>query len=439
MYIFRKLIHSYLRKDEIKSLSEAQQRLTISAEKLQNLREKKFQKLYQAALLSPYYSKVLGHLNIKNIKDINKIPILTKEILIQEYANIISPPHKSFLIADSTSGSTGTKTLFGSDVRDNKGADAIRGNELTKGYNFLEKMVVFWGADRDITSTKLFNYYYNYYVKRIKIISTYHMTDDDIKHNISFLNSFKPNLIVGYPSALSYMADYIAKNPKILRHRPKAIVSAGEMLYDVQRENIEKNFRTRVFNRYGCREVGHIASECTAHKGLHYDADRLIVEILDDDGNPCAPHVPGNVVITDLNNYAFPFIRYQIGDRASLSDATTCECGCTLPMLEEIEGRSFDIVRGINGNSVSGSFWTLALRFKVKGIDKFQIRQREIDDITVKVMVNDAFDIRQKENIIKLVKDKLGDETKVCVEIVTDFEYSPTGKFKWVVSECNTA
>ena len=117
------------------------------------------------------------------------------------------------------------------------------------------------------------------------------------------------------------------------------------MLYDFQRRNIEKSFKTPVFNRYGCREVGHIASECPAHKGMHYDADRLIIEIVDDEGNTCPPNTVGNIVITDLNNYVFPLIRYKIGDMGSLSDDTNCECGCTFPKIRKIEGRSFDIIQ----------------------------------------------------------------------------------------------
>ena len=172
------------------------------------------------------------------------------------------------------------------------------------------------------------------------------MTEKDIKENISFINSFKPKLIVGYPSALNFMADYLAKNPKILKYKTNAIISAGEMIYDFQRSNIEKYFQTIVFNRYGCREVGHIASECLVHEGLHYDAERLIIEVVDDNGEICPANTVGNIVITDLNNYVFPLIRYKIGDLGSLSDEKNCKCGCTLPKINKIEGRSFDIIRG---------------------------------------------------------------------------------------------
>lgn len=438
MHKIREIIHSVFRKKEMESLIETRKRSRLSSIKLNQDIEKNFLILCkQAANKSPYYKSVFNKIIINGIIDLNKIPLLTKEILKNQYSNIICDSDKAFFVSNSTSGSTGEATKFSSDARFviHRDVDLIRGNEMNKEYRYLDRMVTFWGAERDIINKKNLKYFYNLYIKQQKIISTYHMTQKDIKDNIQLLNKFKPKLVVGYPSALNFMANFIAKEPIILTHKPQAIISAGEMLYDEQRENIEKYFGTSVFNRYGCREVGHIASECSSHDGMHYDADRLIVEIVDDNGNPCPPNTVGNIVVTDLFNYVFPLIRYKIGDLGSLSDDTNCACGCTLPKINKIEGRAFDVIQGVNGNSVSGTFWTLAFRFKVKGVDSFQVRQKVLDEIKLYLKVNDSYDDNQKIKIIDIIKTKLGEQTKVKIELVNDFEYSPTGKFKWVVSE----
>lgn len=434
----REIIHSVFRKKEMESLIETRKRSRLSSIKLNQDIENNFLILCkQAANKSPYYKSVFNKIIINGITDLNKIPLLTKEILKDQYSNIICDSDKAFFVSNSTSGSTGEATKFGSDARFiiHRDVDLIRGNEMNKEYRYCDRMVTFWGAERDIVEGKNLKNYYNFYIKQQKLISTYHMTQKDIEENIQVLNKFKPKLVVGYPSALNFMANYIAKEPKTLTFKPQAIISAGEMLYDVQRENIEKYFGSPVFNRYGCREVGHIASECNAHDGMHYDSDRLIVEIIDDNGNSCPPNTIGNIVVTDLFNHVFPLIRYKIGDLGSLSDNTICTCGSTLPKISKIEGRTFDIIQGINGNNVSGSFWTLAFRFKIKGIDIFQVRQKKLDEIKLCLKVNDSFDNNQKTKIIELIKTKLGEQTKVEIELVERFEYSPTGKFKWVVCE----
>lgn len=421
-------------------LVESRKRLKISRNELKALREDNFLKLYKHAIReSPYYNKVFKGFLVENIEDLSKVPILTKELLKREYLNIICKRDENFLIPDSTSGSTGEATLFGVDTRSivKRDVDGIRSNEMNGQYSYLDKMLTFWGAERDIVNKKNIRYFYNYFIKKMKTISTYHMKDKDIEAYLLLLNKYKPKLIVGYPSALNYMADYIVSNKKKINYKPDAIISAGEMLYDVQRENIEKYFGSSVFNRYGCREVGHIATECCVHKGLHYDADRLIIEVVDNNGNICPPNTLGNILITDLNNYSFPLIRYKIGDIGSLSDSTNCECGCTLPKINEIEGRSFDVIKGVNGNSISGSFWTLTFRHQVNGIDNFQVRQKAINEIELRIKVKDSFNNVQKNKIIELVKAKLGKQMLVEILIVDHFEYSPTGKFKWIVSDLN--
>ena len=233
------------------------------------------------------------------------------------------------------------------------------------------------------------------------------------------------------------MALEIQKSNLELKHSPSGIISAGETLQDHQRDTIEKVFKTSIYNRYGCREFGHIANECSAHSGYHYNADDLIVEVVDEEGEACENGEIGKLLITDLNNYAFPMIRYDIGDLASLSDSTNCSCGSTLPKLATIEGRTFDIIHGLNGNKVSGTFWTLTFRNNVQGVDAFQIKQSLNYNIHIDIKTNKQFSTQEKNKIQKLVKEKLGAEIDVTIKEVAEFEYTATGKFKWITSELN--
>ena len=148
----------------MKSLDKANQRLKISTIDLQVLRERKFLILYHhASKESPYYAKVFKDLVINRIDDLCKIPILTKDLLLKEYSNIICESDNIFFVPNSTSGSTGAATLFGIDSRSiiNRDVHGIRSLEMSKSYRYLDKLLIFWGAERDISGKKDLRYYYN--------------------------------------------------------------------------------------------------------------------------------------------------------------------------------------------------------------------------------------------------------------------------------------
>src|SRR5207302_1711333 len=100
-------------------------------------------------------------------------------------------------------------------------------------------------------------------------------------------------------------------------------------------------FGCPVFDRYGCREVGNIAHECSAHRGLHVHSDINVVELLVGD-RPAAPETAGDVVLTNLTNFVMPIIRYDLGDQA-VASASVCTCGRHGPLLERIVGRQVDV------------------------------------------------------------------------------------------------
>ena len=117
-------------------------------------------------------------------------------------------------------------------------------------------------------------------------------------------------------------------NEKSLPIRPQvAIMTSAGTLHPLMREKIETAFQCKVFNRYGSREVGDIASECEAHAGLHVFPSGNYIEIVDDQGHPVPNGEEGNILVTNLYNYAMPLIRYYIGDRGVLSRSDRCACG----------------------------------------------------------------------------------------------------------------
>lgn len=423
------------KKDLINSYIVAKNNARLSLQEIKSCQDIKFLKLINYAKKNvPYYRTILSSVNISTVSDIYKLPFLTKDIINNKNGIIkSSAKDKTKFIKNSTSGSTGHAMYFYSDKDDAFSlACAIRGDEMS-GWVLGDRKLIIWGAERDI-SKGLRAVLKKYLLGEI-IISSYYLDDKTIEDYVSLINAYKPELVVGYPSSLFLIAQVIHKYNFRLTHKIKGMISAGETLFEYQREFIEKIFKTKLLNRYGCREVGHVANECYMQKGLHYNADHLIVEVINEKGEECKTGETGEIVITDLDNYAFPLIRYKIGDMGRMSGNGICTCGSNLPIIEAIEGRKFDIIYGVNGNRISGTFWTLLMRYQILGIEKFQVIQNEITRVNLKLKVTDLFNEYERQNLKRKVIEKLGEGTLVEIEIVKDFEVGPTGKYKWIISK----
>jgi phenylacetate-CoA ligase len=238
-------------------------------------------------------------------------------------------------------------------------------------------------------------------------------------------------MLVGYPSALSHFAASLVAAGET-RIRPRAVLLSGETLYDHQREVMEKAFQTEVYNHYGCREFGAIARECKQRDGLHIAAERVFLEV-----NPVADSAAGErvseLLVTDLDSFGMPFIRYAIEDMGSIT-WDKCSCGLGLPRLETAIGRTFDVVRAPNGNFLGGTFWTILLR-KKQGIERWQVIQEKLDEITIAFIPTKDFSDQTRQYVIGKVREACGDQMRVRFELKPSLESTPTGKHRFVISK----
>jgi len=399
---------------------------------------KELQKSKMLTLLShirqnvPYFKENINELNLNTNSYLTKIPFLTKKIIRvnKEYMKAENYPDKNFL-PNLTSGSTGEKLEFFSDsTNEIKSAITLRNNMWT-GWGIGEKRVELWGSHYDISKTNdIFSKIKNLFINRNLVLSSYNMTQENMYDYYSRINKYKPKLITGYASAL-YLFSRFLEEHSLDCYSPKGIISSAEVLFEHQRNSIEKAFGCKVFDRYGCREVGNIAHECEEQNGLHINAEHVIVEVVDETGEPCEPGEPGEIAVTDLNNFAFPFIRYKIGDIGVLSDRK-CPCDRGLPLLESVEGRVWDVIVGTNGNRLVGTFWLIK---DIKGIKKFQIIQEKFGELLVKLVVNKDFNEKERKKIISRVHEKCGKEMKICVENVNHIHLTESGKHRFVISK----
>jgi phenylacetate-CoA ligase len=298
------------------------------------------------------------------------------------------------------------------------------------GTDIGERQLRLWGGHLDRTRKEDIAGGIKGYFNNIRFLSAFDMSDEAMNRYAYVERSFKPSLIVAYPSALALLSNF-CKRKALKLHKPKVIITSGEMLYPEQREIIEEVFSAPVFNRYGSRQFSNIASECKQHKGMHVASDLFFVEIIHKSGKLAKSGEMGELVVTDLSNYYMPFIRYRTGDFAVSTDRA-CDCGRGLPLLEKIEGRSFDTIRTPEGKSVGGSFWTRLSR-AVPGINRFQIEQKGLNGINFRIVPGPEWKIDFKSVLEEKIKANCGDNFNVTFLIVDDIPLAPSGKSRFII------
>ena len=435
-------VYHWLKKDGANAaIRELDQHESLESQELHKVSLGKLRKLLVHAIENvAFYKDTLQDLRISgSLSDLHEsflsVPLLSKATINQNLQSMISTDlEENGLDSNSTSGSTGEKLLFYTDWRSGAFRKAtVRRSQRWLGVLPGEPEARLWGSPIDINRAKSLRGFLHSAISREKMLSAYSMDEQSLNSYLKFCLSFKPKLLIGYPSALSVFAAYLesqgARIPSLV-----AISCSAETLYEHDREYLAKIFGVPVFNRYGCREVGDIANEVPDADGLIVNSDRLFVEILNDKGGLCAPGEQGEVVVTDLENYGMPLIRYRIGDLARWSpEAARGGEKYPFPMLESVDGRTLDVIQSPNGNRVGGTYWTILLRNR-PGIEKFQVIQDQPDAIRI-LYVREEGAAPDFEYYRREIANQCGPELGVHFEKAENFEQPPGTKFRLVLSK----
>lgn len=371
--------------------------------------------------------------DIKSLDDYSQLPTLTKPGIKENREKMIAIPQRGRTLTKATSGSTGRPLHldYTRESYERRMAVALRGYRWA-GADLGTKSVYLWGVSpRGTRLGKLKDKLYHK-VLRQQILNCFRLTQKNAATYVEEINAFKPRVIISYVGPLCALAQYIGDNG-LKCWSPESVITAAEPLYPYQRELLERTFGCPVFNTYGCREFMLIGAECPQHNGFHLNIDHLVVEVLDDEGRPCANGESGDIAITDLHNYGMPFLRYKLGDRGTLTD-TVCSCGRGLPLLESVDGRRLDMIRTPDGHMLPGEFFPCLLD-EVKGIERFQVVQERIDHLTINIVKDPRCEITVMPFLQRELNKTFGESTAVDFKFVNDIPLASSGKSRVTISK----
>ena len=407
----------------------------LSPSAMRELQDEKLRRLVRHAYRNvPYYRAKLQEAglrpeDVQTQADLHKLPMLGKaDIRKHLFFDIMSENHdKSQVLRISTSGSTGEPFVCYADRAqlEFRWAATLRAQEWT-GYQFGDPTVRLWHQTIGMSPTQAAKERADAALSNRSFVPVFEMTEENLQKTMRLIASIGPTLLDGYAEALDFIAHFVktSGNPGV---RPLAIMSSAQTLPEPSRKLIEEAFGCRVFDKYGSREFSGIAYECDAHAGHHVVSEGFIVEILRE-GVPVKPGEIGEVVVTDLNNYGMPFIRYRIGDLAEAMSDESCACGRGAPRIGAIQGRVQSIIQGSDGQYVPGTFFAHYLKELDYAIKRFQVVQERAGHITFRVVKGGRYSEDVLAEVLSEFRKYLGSRMQIDVEFVDDIALVRTGK-----------
>ncbi len=359
--------------------------------------------------------------------------MLTKEDINTYREEMVDPRYRSRIYENTTGGSTGVPTKF-YHVKEHwiKSTAARIKNLRWTGVNEGEKISVIWGHQLDINRLRSKVEIFRLKLCNTQVIPALSFDSEFIQSCIKIIKKFKPKLIQGYNTYLYILAKFINEN-KINGIRPKAIISTANTLLDSQRKIIENAFQCKVYNRYGSRELGCIASECPMHNGLHINAENVFVEFEKIRSSDKCQEL-FSLICTSMGNYSMPFIRYEIGDLGTPSNET-CTCGRGLPLIKKLKGRTHDILRTPSERVITGDLFDIIFQEDSHIVRQFQVRQKRLDQFEVVLSLQTGASEKEVQLLKPIIQNIVGYDVEILIKVVEEIPVSTSGKLHLTISE----
>ncbi len=413
-----------------------------SSEQLNNYQQNKLQDLIAYSYRHvKYYRKIMDERNltpddITTIEDLRKLPILTKDLINKNFTDLLSDEYDMASVAKGhTSGTTGSplEICYSNDLIHINYAMLDRqyawaGIKLKR---FGDRIAVIRGnVIVPLHQNKPPFWRHNYFHNHI-LLSSFHMSQDNLASYIDKLERFKPKVIDGYPSTVYVLAKYLKNSGRKLKL--EAVLTSSETLFDFQRELIEDSFQCKIFDYFGAAERVLFSTECDKHEGHHIASEYGITEVLDKNDQPVNKGQTGYLVATSLHNRAMPLIRYMTNDMSAVKNGL-CSCGRNLPLMDDVATKAEDLLTLKDGRLISPSVLTHPFK-PLTSIIESQIIQEDLDNIVIKLVTSSEFSQADEVELIHGLSERLGKDVNIRIEKVDFLTRTTSGKFKWVISK----
>ena len=378
-----------------------------------------------AVAKSPFYKEFYAGIDVDEVirkRDLTLLPVLGKEKVRSNINRMYTLGEKEAFISN-TSGTTGTSMQFRWRQDDlQKRMAYLDAFKIRNGFIPMRMKRASFSSAKVVPPESKNNIFWRDNLSiRQRIYSGYHCRGENLQYYVKNLNKYKPESLDGYPSAMYELAHYILSNNIELSFTPIAIFPTAETLLPHYREAIEKAFKCPVRDQYASSEGAPFINEFNDGK-LHYCMDTGIIEFMED----------GRMLVTCFETHGTPLIRYDIGDRAFLSDEKP-DGRIAMPIVERIEGRSADYIESPTNGKFTSIYLSLVSGEFMNCMKAMQFVQNELNSVDVYLETDENYDTSMN----KIIEDKLhysmGPEMIIRIHHVDQIEKDKSGKFRFII------
>jgi phenylacetate-CoA ligase len=266
--------------------------------------------------------------------------------------------------------------------------------------------------------------------------SPFHMHEATLGSYVQRLVEHGPEFIHGYPSAVDTLAEYVLRHELTARIPSiRAALLGSEACSKAQRDRIGAAFHTRVYTWYGHSERTILGGECECSEVYHAFPAYGVLEIVREDGTPCAVGEQGEIVGTGFLNRAMPFIRYRTDDYAT-RDSCECECGRTWDRFSNVVGRRSveGLLIGKNGTRISDAALNMHGEC-FKNVIRYQYYQEVPGQLVIRIIPNPWYSTADEARIVAAHENKLWGEMEILVQSVEEIPLTASGKQRRILCE----
>jgi len=367
---------------------------------------------------------------------LSRLPLLDKAQIRTSVEEMLWHHAPGGVFEHNTGGSTGEPLIFYFDRRRQAYDQAARiRTHRWYSVDIGDRELYLWGSPIELRRSdrikrlrdRLFNH---------RLVDAFAMSPERMDGYVDEWNRFRPHCLFGYPSSIVRFADHARSQRHSLDTSClRAVFVTGEVCCPCDREMIAGYLGVPVADCYGSRDGGFIAHECPEGE-MHITAENVIVEIVDDDGRPLPVGETGEIVVTHLDAYAMPFIRYRTGDVGRLKRGR-CACGRGLPLMDIVQGRRTDFLYLPNGQVKHALSIIYPLR-AMTGVRQFHVTQDEDYSVTVDVVPDDREGRLTKDAVAQGVRPVIGEQVGLQVRLLDEIGVAGSGKFRYVESRVQT-
>lgn len=398
-------------------IKEIEKLYAMSPDELTLRNEQRFLEIFRHAYdKSPFYHKLYTEAGIRKdditcLSDIKKLPVITKDMVKQHADEMLTVPKRKVRKCN-TSGTTGTPLSVYSDWKSIWMAQAyLYCTRKRYGFTYGQRFVSLRGhLDKNNLSLMV-------HLSNTLFLSSYNINPATTQFYYDSIRKFKPRAIEGYPSSLFALA--LSLSDAGLKLDIPVAFTSSETLLPYQREMIEQQFNTQIFDLYGMTERTISLMEAYNHQGYYEMPGYSINEYLED-GEIC----------TSLINDSFPMIRYRSNDVMEMMEITEDNPQI---VVKRVEGRKEDCLCCKDGSRIM----SLDFIFKgVKHIKMSQLVQTENGTLDICVVPETDFEEADEKQIEHNLFNRVGaGNIDYNIRMITekDIRYTTGGKFKYLI------